>query len=200
MDGSDAGMFPSAPSQGSVERGHRHMRTDIVLTLTGPDRVGIVEEVTAALLGVGGNVESGRMARLGGEFAVLMLVSVPADDVDGLDAAFATLTGHGYTMAYRRSQPAAPAAHAGWPAYRVDVEGADHEGIIHEIAHGLSARGIQIESAETTTSPASLSGTTLFSMTALVLVPPALAEADWQAELTEAGHRSNVDVAISQVS
>ena len=55
------------------------MRTDIVMTLTGPDRVGIVEELTEALLGVRANVETSRMARLGGEFAVLMLVSVPSE-------------------------------------------------------------------------------------------------------------------------
>ncbi len=53
------------------------MRTDIVFTLTGTDRIGIVEEVTGVLLGLEGNVETSRMVRLGGEFALLMLVSLP---------------------------------------------------------------------------------------------------------------------------
>jgi len=53
------------------------MRTNIVFTLTGPDRIGIVESVTKMLLGHGANVESSRMTRLGGEFAMLMLVSMP---------------------------------------------------------------------------------------------------------------------------
>ena len=53
------------------------MKRNFVLTLTGPDRIGIVDRVTGLLLDRGGNVETSRMARLGGEFAVLMLVSLP---------------------------------------------------------------------------------------------------------------------------
>ena len=50
------------------------MQKTFVLTLTGPDRIGFVEKVTGLLLERGGNVETSRMARLGGEFAILMLV------------------------------------------------------------------------------------------------------------------------------
>ena len=57
------------------------MRTSIVLTLTGPDRVGIVEDVTGILLAVDANVDTSRMAHLGGEFAILMLLSMPAERV-----------------------------------------------------------------------------------------------------------------------
>ncbi len=66
------------------------MQTNFILTLTGPDRIGIVDKVTGLLLERGGNVETSRMARLGGEFAVLMLVSMPserfADLEKGLEA------------------------------------------------------------------------------------------------------------------
>ena len=51
------------------------MQRNLVLTLTGPDRIGIVEGVTKLLVDRDGNVEMSRMARLGGEFAILMLVS-----------------------------------------------------------------------------------------------------------------------------
>ena len=81
------------------------MRSTIVFTLTGSDRVGIVEEVTGVLLGLGGNIETSRMARLGGEFAMLVLLSLPAEKVGELDGALAYLTEHGYkvtTIADRR--------------------------------------------------------------------------------------------------
>ena len=55
------------------------MQRQFVLTLTGPDRIGIVDRVTRLLLDRGGNVETSRMARLGGEFAILMLVSMAAE-------------------------------------------------------------------------------------------------------------------------
>ena len=52
-------------------------RTNVVFTLTGTDRIGLVDDITELLLALDGNVETSRMARLGGEFAVLMLVSLP---------------------------------------------------------------------------------------------------------------------------
>ena len=175
------------------------MRTDIVFTLTGPDRVGIVEEVTKVMLDLDGNVEASRMARLGGEFAIIMLVSLPAQGFAELDTALVHLTSAGYKVtASRTEEPAAEKRRIG-RSYRIEVEGADHEGIIHDIAHGLSQRGINIESMDTRTTPASTSGTPLFSMTALVVVPSELSGSDWQAELDEAGAQANVDVTATAV-
>jgi len=78
----NAGSSPSSSSSATcrpieLQLGRLSMKRNLVLTLTGPDRIGIVEKVTGLLLERGGNVETSRMARLGGEFAVLMLVSLP---------------------------------------------------------------------------------------------------------------------------
>lgn len=175
------------------------MLTDIVFTLTGRDRVGIVEEVTKLFLELGGNVEASRMARLGGAFAIIMLASLPASSLAGLDDSLAHLTAEGYTVTVTPIAPAPAGAHAGWLAYRIEVHGADHEGIIHEIAAGLSASGINIESAETATARAPQSGTPLFSMVALVAVPPDLPDSVWQGKLKDAAHLSNVDITVSKI-
>jgi glycine cleavage system transcriptional repressor len=172
------------------------MRTDIVFTLTGTDRVGIVEEVTGVLLGLEANVETSRMVRLGGEFALLMLVSVPAERFAELDSAVSALSADGFRVTTAPTQKAATPA-GGWLPYKVTVEGADHEGIIHEIATGLSQLGITIESMDTGTAEAPVSGTPLFSMTALVLVPPSLAEDEWMAALAQAGDEANVDIEVT---
>lgn len=173
------------------------MRTTIVFTLTGPDRVGIVEEVTDLFLALDGNVETSRMARLGGEFAILMLVTLPAEQVGRLDETLQHLTEHGYRVTASETKPAPVEAAQGWISYRIQVSGADHEGIIHNIAAGLSRQGINIESMDTGTSRAPITGTQLFSMTALVAVPSNLAQTDWIAALKEAGDRSNVDVLVT---
>ena len=169
------------------------MRTDLVFTLTGTDRVGLVEEVTGVLLDVGGNVETSRMARLGGEFAMLVLLSLPAEQVAAAESALAHLTEQGYRVSFAETRPDAAFALEGWRPYRVSVHGADHEGIVHEVARGLSQRGITIESMETGVSAAAVSGLTLFNMTALVLVPPQVEATDWVDVLVEAGQQSNVD-------
>ena len=173
------------------------MRTDVVFTLTGPDRIGIVEEVSRALLELGGNVGTSRMARLGGEFAILMLVSLPDGSRADLEAAFAPLVAQGYKVTIGQTDAQVSAEHSAWLAYEVRVSGADHEGIVHEVAAGLSRLGINIESAETSTAAAPISGAELFTMTAQVAVPPSLNETDWISALSTAGDESNVDIEVT---
>jgi glycine cleavage system transcriptional repressor len=173
------------------------MQTTFVLTLTGPDRIGIVDEVTGLLLERNGNVEVSRMARLGGEFAVLMLVSMPEARFAGLEEGLGRLTARGYKVTVAPARQTHAEGHPGWPAYRIEVHGADHEGIIHEVAHYLSGLGINIESVDSESAPAPTSGVPLFAMTARVVVPPGLAGTGWEAGLDEVGSRLNLDVRVS---
>jgi glycine cleavage system transcriptional repressor len=177
--------------------GSLSMSLKFVLTLTGPDRIGIVDEVTGLLLERGGNVETSRMARLGGEFAVLMLVSMPAGRFSGLEEGLEPLTAQGYKLTTTTADRTYAEAHPGWLPYRIEVQGADHEGIIHEVAHYLSERGISIESADSESTPAPTSGVPLFAMTARVVVPPGLSGTGWEAGLEEIGGRLNLDVRVS---
>lgn len=175
------------------------MPKDFVLTLTGPDRIGIVEKVTGLLVGRGGNVEISRMARLGGEFAILMLASVPAEQVVGLESDLEPLIDEGYKVTTAEARQTHAEAHAGWLPYRIEVHGADHEGIIQEVARYLSHRGINIESMESETTPAPISGVPLFRMTAEVVVPPALAEECWEAGLEDLSGHLNLEIRVEAV-
>ena len=62
------------------------MRRHLVMTASGKDQAGLIEKFTKLLLQFDGNVEAGRMARLGGEFAMLMLVSAPSEKIEPLRA------------------------------------------------------------------------------------------------------------------
>src|SRR3954453_22707446 len=97
------------------------MQKTFVLTLTGPDRIGIVDEVTGLLLERGGNVETSRMARLGGEFAILMLVSMPAEHLAGLDEGLKRLATQGYKVTTTPAERTYAEAHPGWLPYRIEV-------------------------------------------------------------------------------
>jgi len=182
-----------------MSKGGTRMPSNIVLTLTGKDRVGIVEEVTRLLLELGGNVETSRMARLGGEFAVILLVSLPADKDRGLDRAVESLREKGFQVAASRTEPSYAETRAGWAPYRIEVHGADHEGIIHQLSRSLANRGISIESMETETTRAPLSGAPLFAMIGRIIVPPGLKEPDWIPGLVGSGNDLNVDVRVTPV-
>jgi glycine cleavage system transcriptional repressor len=173
------------------------MGINIVFTLSGTDRVGIVDEITSSLLELGGNIETSRMARLGGEFAVLMLVSIPSDKQDALQKTVTDLTSRGYKVTTTPTNQAGSLAYQGWSPYRIEVHGADHEGIVHAIAHSFALKGINIEIMDTGNIRAPNSGALLFTMNALVLVPPGLDVNLWQEELEIAGRNQHVDIVVT---
>ena len=175
------------------------MEKDIVLTLTGHDRVGLVEEVTNIFVKYGGNVESSRMTRLGGEFAMLALVSLGEGDLPTLEADLEKLRSAGFQITLLPTSDDHAQKYAGWLPYRIEVLGADHEGIIHGIAQHLAQQGINIEDMETTTVPAPMSGAPLFTMQAAVLVPPKLSFHQWSNTLEEIGDKLNVSIKVAMI-
>ncbi len=173
------------------------MGINIVFTLSGTDRVGLVDEITRSILLLGGNIETSRMARLGGEFAVLMLVALPSDKADSLQKTVTDLASRGYKVTTTPTDQNGTQAHQGWLPYRIEVQGADHEGIVHNIAHALAQQGISIEAMDTGNTRAPNSGALLFTMNALILVPPGLTEDFWRGELENTGHNQNVEITVS---
>lgn len=168
-----------------------------VLTLTGSDRIGIVQHVTESILECGGDVQASRMARLGGEFAMILLVSIPDSETERLSANIENLSGEGFKVSFTETEWGVSARHKEWLPYLIKVRGANHEGIIHKISEHLSKQGINIESIDTNVVPAPMSGAPLFTMDAIVVVPPDLPKSKWQADLEEVADRLNVDLEVS---
>ncbi len=173
------------------------MRKHLVFTLSGPDRVGLVEEITGILLEHGGNVESSRMTRLGGEFVILMLISMPEENFDTLRQGIRSLRDEGYKVTTRQTERGYAAKYEGWLPYQVKVNGADNEGIIHHVARHMAKQGINIETMDTGMVRAPMSGTPLFTMTAVVMAPPELSYPGWGDDLADVGDRLNVDIEVS---
>ncbi len=173
------------------------MPQNFVLTVTGPDRIGIVQRVTSLVFDRGGNVETSRMARLGGEFAILMLASIPDDRLEALATDLEGLAAQGYKVTTSTTDLAGTTAHADWMPYQIEVEGADNEGIIREVAQYLADRGISIEAVDSDTIPAPVTGSPLFTMRARVVAPPTLTNQGWEAGLNEIADRMNLEIRVS---
>jgi len=172
------------------------MRKHLVITVTGHDRIGLVEHITKQLLEYDSNVEDSRMARLGDEFAMLMLVSLPEEKFEAARESVHGLREEGYKVTTVETERGYSAKFAGWMPYQVKVSGADHEGIIYQITRYLADCGINIETMDTDMLSAPMSGTPLFTMTAIVLVPPNLPH-DWRDDLEAVGDDLNVDTEVS---
>lgn len=171
------------------------MSKHLIITLSGPDRVGFVEGVTKVVLEYSANVEQSRMARLGGEFTVLMLISVADTSFEGLQQRVMQLADEGYQVTTRETVVSA-AMYEGWLPYTIEVNGADHEGIIHTVTRALAAQGVNIESLNTGSVPAPMSGTPLFTMNAVVVAPPSISLNALRGSLSALGDKLNVDTDV----
>ena len=139
------------------------MSSLIVISALGSDRPGIVEALSGAVLAREGNILDSRMTVLGGEFAVLMLVSGQEHDRASLEQALKlTITLKRTTLPGQRPR-ALP--------YKVEVVALDHPGIVHDIANFFSTRAINIDDLSTGTYAAPHTGSPMFSLHMTLSVP-----------------------------
>lgn len=139
----------------------------LVITASGEDKVGIVDRLSGKIAESGCNIEESRMAVLGDQFALIMLLSGPWNALSKLDGQMESLGDqlgltiiHKRTQKRERMQPAIP--------YRVEVLAMDHPGIVRNLAAFFSRNGINIEELQTDTYPAPHTGTPMFSVTMTV--------------------------------
>ncbi len=171
------------------------MKTYLVVTVTCPDRPGIVERITEVLVEHAANWEESRMARLGGDFAGIVLISVAPEKAEALVAALRALADEQMTVVVKPTQPAADAS-AGGTLYDLRLTGADHEGIVHKVSAYLAGQGINVEAMETEVVPAPVTATPLFQMEAQIKVPARLTLADLQGNLARIGDELGVDIEV----
>jgi glycine cleavage system regulatory protein len=173
------------------------MRVQLMVTITCPDRPGIVERVTEVLVGFSANWEESRLARLGGDFAGIVKISVPQEQADALATALRQLADGSMSVLVKTTQPEAADDWAGYALYELRLVGADHEGIVHGVARYLAGQGINVEELQTETVPAPITAAPLFQMQARIKVPPRLPLAELQANLERIGDELGVDIAVS---
>lgn len=169
---------------------------DLVLTLIGPDRPGIVEAVAEPVAAHGGNWLESRMAHLAGQFAGILRVEVPDDRAGALVEALRRLEAKGLRIAVESGpRPAAPPARR---ALVVDLVGLDRPGIVREISHVLAERGVNIEELVTDRSPAPMSAELLFRSRARIDVPEALDVAELRARLEKVAQDLMVQISLAE--
>lgn len=122
---------------------------EFAVTSIGRDRPGIVAAISGALHELGGNIEDSRMAILGGHFAVMLIVEVPADlGAERLESRLAEAGGELGLDAITVNE-VAPGAQSARPTHVVSVYGADHPGIVHAVSAALAEQGVNVTDLQT---------------------------------------------------
>lgn len=171
------------------------MSVELVITALGEDRPGIVDELSNVLSTHQLNIEDSRMSVLGGEFAILMLVSGASNSIDAFIDKIPELEGSlrmklqvKLTRKKPESENLAP--------YAVEVVSIDHPGIVHEIARFFSSRKINIVDLDTSRYAGAHTGTPMFALHMTVEIPAAEPIARLREEFINSCDALNLDAKI----
>lgn len=167
------------------------MRDTLVLTIIGPDRTGLVESVAAQIAAVGGNWEESQMARLAGQFAGILLVTIDPARTDELVAAVRGLGGAGLDVTVRPTAPAAPSPHT---RAQLVVTGQDRPGIVRDVSRVIAERGVNVEELESEVASAPMSGEQMFRARYVLSVPAGFELAELRVRLEALAGELMVDI------
>jgi len=146
------------------------MNQSLAITAIGEDRPGIVNELTEFLHNANLNIEDSRMSILGGEFAIILLVSGDTAAIESV-----TLQKESLERSLNLNlliKKTTSKAHSGQQiSYNINVEGMDNPGIVHKLTRYLSQHSINIVNMQTSSSHAAHTGTPVFTVNMRVDIP-----------------------------
>ncbi len=174
------------------------MKQHIVVSAIGSDRPGIVHELTRVISDCGGNISESRMASLGSEFAMVLLVSGNWHSLAKLETELKKLAeSSGLTVHIKRTEPRA--ARTDLLPYSIDAVCLDQTGIVSALSGFCASRGIDIADVSTRTYPAAHTGAQMFSVQMIVNVPSRLHLAHLREEFMDLCDSLNLDAIMEPV-
>ena len=187
------------------------MQTNLVLTVIGDDKPGLVESLSRVIADNGGNWEESSMSQLAGKFAGILRVSVASEQSNALVAELQKLSDD-----LRLVIEQANTLESSEPprTVRLNLVGndrpgivrdlaavvADHGGIVREISHALALLSVNVEQLNTECSPAPMSSDLLFRTRATLKVPRDLALDVLQEELERLADDLIVEIRIEEAT
>jgi glycine cleavage system transcriptional repressor len=165
----------------------------LIITAVGPDRPGIVGELTGHLHAAGANLLDSRMINLRGQFAMLILLEGEKEKMAQLSG---QLTAIGEKMRLRIetfTQSETAGAVRGL-AYRLKTYSLDQPGIVARLSQVLRKHGINIEELSARQESAAFDGGAIFLTEMRLTVPTDVSLGKLRGELENVGAELNCDV------
>jgi glycine cleavage system transcriptional repressor len=195
----------------------------LIINAVGKDRLGIVSDITGMVIDAGGNVGDSQAAKLGPHFSLMMMVSVPTEQLTNLQSRLQSMPDMNATVFESKlgSSQFTPQIACKFvtclclflfrhPVLTIvedsasfTLEGADHPGIVHKITAALAKAGLSIDKMETDQEIAPYGGSMLFKMRGVATAAAPLA-AGFDAhkikqEMEELGDTLNCEVTLTDV-
>jgi glycine cleavage system transcriptional repressor len=158
--------------------------------------VGLVQKIAEFISRHGCNIEDSKMAVFCGEFAVIVLISGESGNLVKIGRDYReieTETG----LAISIKTPSTRAAPQSFLPYKLTASCMDHPGIVYQISAVLSGAGVNIESMETKTYAAPVSGTPIFQLEANLAVPTRANINQLRERFGEIQRQENIDIELT---
>ena len=173
------------------------MALEIVVTAVGPDRPGIVSELTGHVKEAGANLADTRMVNLRGQFALVTMVEGSADVLEDVKKRLAESAPRmGLAIDFHAptsKEGPKPERREGVP-FRLKTYSMDQPGIVHRITSYLHEHHINVEEMETRLESAPFMGTPVFTLELVMLVPKNVGVTKLRRALENLGEELNCDV------
>jgi glycine cleavage system transcriptional repressor len=174
---------------------------ELVITAVGPDRPGLIKQLTAPLYEAGANVADSRMVNLRGEFALILLAELPAGALEVVRPRLLSVAeALGLTLSFRgrADEPTAQRPTTVGLPYRLHLFALDQPGLVHRVTDLLQRHGVNVEELTTRAQPRPESGAPLFSMELVITVPASTSVRGLRAELERLCDELNCDLELSE--
>jgi len=166
-----------------------------VLTVIGPDRPGIVAELSKVIAEHGGNWLDSRMANLAGQFAGIVELSVESAKAEALQASLERLQTQDLHITILNS---VSDQNVGQRHLEIGLLGRDHTGIVHDVTRALARVGATIQTMQPQCFSGSMSGGDMFKAQISVAVSTHTEFDELEESLHQVSNDLMVDVLIEE--
>lgn len=174
------------------------MESTIILSGIGQDRPGIVHGISNVIARHDGNISVQRSIKLGGEFAIILMFTLPTDDAAASEAVtseLAALASDDFQIEVRESTGPAEEERS---TLELSITGVDQPGIIDSLTLFLFEQGVNIRAMDYSLAHAAFSAAPLFNAHLLISLPDGFDEARFKNGLQEIEQNLNVDVELKE--
>ncbi|MFQ5469809.1 MAG: glycine cleavage system protein R [Gammaproteobacteria bacterium] len=167
----------------------------LVISALGEDRPGIVNKLSMAIYDSHCNIVDSRMSVLGGEFAIILMVSGNEKDISALEASLPdSQASLGLTIITRKTDQRRSQTNV--VPYNAKAIAIDNPGIVYQIANFFSNRNINIENLSTESYAAPHTGTPMFALDLNVNIPSDINISDLREDFFTFCDELNIDAAL----
>ena len=172
------------------------IESNLVVSALGSDRPALVRALAAAFRDCGCSVKDSRMAVLGSEFAMVMLLAGQWNAIAKAESMLPKLEAElDLSLHSRRTGPRADAA--GFIPYSVEVIAVEHAGIMHDVSDFFARRDINVEDLCTVSYAAPHTGAPMYSLHMTVGIPVDSAIAAIRGEFMDFCDELNLDAMLT---